>query len=191
MWHHGEMAVRPLRLFGDPVLRTRSVEVTEFDTDLARLVADLADTLDDANGAGLAAPQIGSNLRVFAYVVTDPEVEGYGVMNHIVNPVIVEKSTDAVTDIEGCLSIPGLEYKLPRPQRIVAQGCNMHGEPVRIEGTERLARCLAHETDHLDGVLFVDRLEPDERRRALREIREMVLAGEDVKVKLSPHSGLA
>lgn len=183
------MAVRPLRIFGDPLLRARSKEVTDFDAGLRRLVADLTDTLEDANGAGLAAPQIGVNLRVFAFVVSDREMETYGTMSHIVNPVLVEQSGELVSDIEGCLSIPGLEYDLPRPQRVVAEGFDMHGEPVRIVGTERLARCLAHETDHLDGVLFIDRLEPEERKRAMRDIRELVLAGEDVKVKRSPHAG--
>lgn len=185
------MAVRPLRIYGDPLLRTKANEVVDFDGGLRRLVKDLSDTLEDANGAGLAAPQIGVNLRVFAYVITDQAMEGYGVMHHIINPELVEQSGDMVTDIEGCLSIPGLEYELARAQRVVAEGFDMHGEPLRIEGTERLARCLAHETDHLDGVLFIDRLDPEQRRRAMRQIREMVLAGEDVRVKQSPHAGLA
>jgi peptide deformylase len=185
----GAMTVRPLRIFGDPVLRTKAKEVTEFDGELRRLVGDLSDTLDDANGAGLAAPQIGVSLRVFAYVITDREVESYGQMNHIVNPRLIEQSEALVDDVEGCLSIPGLEYELGRPERVVAEGFDMHGDPLCIVGTQRLARCLAHETDHLDGVLFVDRLDPEQRKRALREIRELVLAGEDVRVKRSPHAG--
>lgn len=184
------MAVRPIRIIGDPLLRTKSAEVTEFDADLRRLVKDLSETLEDANGAGLAAPQIGVNLRVFAYVVSDRDMESYGTMSHIVNPVLVEQSREQLSDIEGCLSIPGLEYDLPRAERVVAEGFDMNGEPVRVEGTRRLARCLAHETDHLDGVLFIDRLEPEERKRAMRQIRELVLAGEDVRVKQSPHAGL-
>ena len=111
-------------------------------------------------------------------------------MGHVVNPVLVEQSAEAIEDTEGCLSLPGLEYELARPGRVVAEGFDQHGEPLRIEGTERLARCLAHETDHLDGVLFIDRLDPVTRRRALQEISERVVAGEDVPVKRSPHSGL-
>jgi peptide deformylase len=189
MLEHSLMAVRPIRIFGDPLLRTKCVPVADYDKGLRRLVSDLAETLADAGGAGLAAPQIGVNLRVFTYVVTDKSSPDYSVMGHIVNPVLVEQSPDEVTDVEGCLSIPGLEYELARSQRVVAEGSDMHGEPLRIEGTERLARCFAHETDHLDGVLFIDRLDPGTRKRAMREIREMVLAGENVQVKRSPHSG--
>jgi peptide deformylase len=184
------MAVRSIRIFGDPLLRSVATPVTDFDASLRRLVTDLTETLAEAAGAGLAAPQIGTGLRVFAYVVTDASMDEYGTMGHIVNPVLVDQSPDAIEDIEGCLSLPGLEYELARPGRVVAEGFDQHGEPVRIEGTERLARCLAHETDHLDGVLFIDRLDPLTRRRALQEIRERVLAGEELRVKRSPHSGL-
>lgn len=183
------MSVRPIRVFGDPVLRSRCRPVTEFDRELERVVRDLTETLVDAGGAGLAAPQIGVDLRAFVYVVIDDEMDEYGEVGHIINPVLVEQSPETVTDIEGCLSIPGLDYDLARPLRIVAEGFDVHGEPLRIEGTERLARCLAHETDHLDGVLFIDRLPADERKRAMREIRELILAGEDVTVKRSPHAG--
>lgn len=183
------MAVRSIRVFGDPVLRANCLPVTEFDNDLCRLVGDLSDTLADANGAGLAAPQVGVSLRVFVYVVTDPEMPEFRTTHHIVNPVLTERSDELVTDVEGCLSIPGLSYELARSRRVVAQGFDMHGEPLQVEGTERLARCLAHETDHLDGVLFVDQLEPEEHERAMAEIREMLQAGENVRVKPSPHVG--
>lgn len=182
--------MRPIRIFGDPLLRRIAAPVPDFDSSLRRLVRDLTETLTDASGAGLAAPQIGVGLRVFAYVVTDESMEEYGTMGHVVNPVLVEQSAEAIEDTEGCLSLPGLEYELARPGRVVAEGFDQHGEPLRIEGTERLARCLAHETDHLDGVLFIDRLDPVTRRRALQEISERVVAGEDVPVKRSPHSGL-
>lgn len=181
------MSVRPIRLFGDPVLRQQARPVDGFDRSLRRLVDDLVDTLDDSGGAGLAAPQIGVGLRVFAYGVDDPGSPNHRSIAHLINPVLVEQSEDQVDDEEGCLSIPGLTCRLPRPRRIVARGSDVHGEPVQIVGTERLARCLAHETDHLDGVLFVDRLDPDRRRAALREIRRLMLEGESVTVKESPH----
>lgn len=189
MCQHVPVALRPIRIFGDPLLRKVCAPVTDFDAGLRRLVEDLGDTLADADGVGLAAPQIGVDLRVFAYVVVDEAAEDHGEMRHIVNPVLVEQSVEEVEDVEGCLSIPGLQYDLARSQRVVAEGFDVHGEPLRVEGSERLARCLAHETDHLDGVLFIDRLEPDLRRKALAEIRERVLAGEDLQVKRSPHAG--
>jgi peptide deformylase len=176
------VTVRAIRVFGDPGLRLKAPAVADFDASLRRLVADLTDTLLDAGGAGLAAPQIGVSQRVFVY--------GWeGEVHHLVNPVLGEASVDdEVVDLEGCLSIPGLAYDLARPRRIVARGVDQHGEPVVVDGTERLARCLAHETDHLDGVLFIDRLPPDVRKRAMREIRELILAGEDVRVAPSPHA---
>ena len=176
------MTVRAIRTYGDPVLRQKAAEVTDFDKSLHRLVADLSDTLAEAGGAGLAANQIGVTQRVFAYVRA-------GEVLHLVNPVLeIAAGEEEIVDVEGCLSIPGLAYELARPRRIVARGFDQHGEPVEVEGTERLARALAHETDHLDGVLFIDRLPPDERKRAKAEIREMLLAGEDVRVGRSPHA---
>ena len=185
------MAVRPIRVFGDPVLRTPATEVVDYDKSLLRLVDDLADTCVDANGAGLAAPQVGVGLRVFVYVVTDPTDAERGTLSALVNPKLVERSAEDVEADEGCLSVPDLFYPLRRPREVVAEGFDVHGEPVSVRGTEMLARCLQHETDHLDGVLFLDRLEPDARKRALRELRERMLAGEDVRVKRSPHAGLA
>jgi len=180
------MTVRRIRTYGDPVLRQRAAEVVDFDASLRRLVSDLADTLVDAGGAGLAANQIGVTQRVFTYVRD-------GEMCHLVNPVLeipspVDGEDAEILDVEGCLSIPGLAYELRRPRRILARGFDQHGEPVEVEGTERIARALAHETDHLDGVLFIDRLPPEERKRAKAEIREMLLSGEDIKVKPSPHA---
>lgn len=187
--YYVKMAIRPIRVFGDPVLRAPSQPVTDFDASLRRLVADLGDTLSDADGAGLAAPQIGVSLRVFVYVVTDPDMPEFRITSHIVNPELIDQSAELVADREGCLSIPGLEYELARSRRVVARGFDVNGEPLMVEGTERLARCLAHETDHLDGVLFIDRLDPESRKLAMGEIREMVLGGEDVRVKPSPHAG--
>jgi peptide deformylase len=151
-------------LFGDPVLRTAADPVTDFDAELRRLVADLTDTMQDAPGLGLAAPQIGVGLRVFTYYVDD-------VLGHLINPNL-DLSADQETDDEGCLSFPGLAYPTKRSYGVVAKGFNMYGEPVTIEGSGLLARCVQHETDHLDGVLFIDRLEPMVRDRIKRRIKK-------------------
>ncbi|MGQ0572648.1 MAG: peptide deformylase [Pseudonocardia sp.] len=175
------MPIQPVRLFGDPVLRTRATEVTTFDAELRRLVADLTDTMHDEGGAGLAAPQIGVSLRVFTY-----DVDGH--TGHLVNPTFEAVGPDEQLGPEGCLSIPGLSWDCRRHLHVVAHGCSMFGEPVRLEGTEMLARCVQHETDHLDGVLFVDRLDPETRKLAMAQIREARWFGEpEPVVKASPH----
>ncbi|WTW93130.1 peptide deformylase [Streptomycetaceae bacterium NBC_01309] len=174
------MAVQPIRLFGDPVLRTAADPVTVFDKELRVLVKDLTDTMVDAPGAGLAAPQIGVSLRVFTYFVD-------GEAGHLINPDL-DLSDDEQDGPEGCLSLPGLAYDTKRAFGVVAKGFNMHGDPVTIEGTELLARCIQHETDHLDGILFIDRLDREQRKAALRAIREAEWAGQaPPAVKVSPH----
>ena len=140
----------------------------------------LADMQRLGDTAILAAPQIGVGLRVFTYHVD-------GVLGHVVNPVLTLDGEPEETD-EGCLSIPDLVALPKRAPRAVARGFDQHGEPIRIEGTALLAQCFQHETDHLDGVLFIDRLDPEERRRALKVIRSAPWAGE-VVVKESPHPG--
>jgi peptide deformylase len=145
------VAIQPIRLFGDPVLRTRAEPVTDFDKELRQLVKDLEETMMDAPGAGLAAPQIGVGLRVFTYYVDD-------VLGHLVNPSL-DLSDEEQDGEEGCLSFPGLAYDTRRALRVVAKGFDMHGEPVVIEGSDLLARAIQHETDHLDGVLFLDRVD--------------------------------
>jgi peptide deformylase len=175
------VSIKDIRLFGDPVLRTAAAEVTDFDKQLRVLVKDLEDTMLDAPGAGLAAPQIGVGLRVFTYWVD-------GVLGHLVNPVL-DLSTDEQDGPEGCLSIPGLAFETTRALSVVAKGQNMHGEPVVLEGAQLLARCVQHETDHLDGILFVDRLDPEARREAMRAIREAEwFADNPPEVRISPHS---
>ena len=175
------MAVQSIRLFGDPVLRTPAVPVTTYDKELRNLVRDLTETLIDAAGAGLAAPQIGVGLRVFVY-----DVEG--VMGHLINPSL-DLSDEHQDGEEGCLSFPGMYYPTRRSLRAVAKGWNMHGDPVVIEGTDMLARCVQHETDHLDGILFIDRLDAEQRKLAMRAIREAEWAGEAApQVKASPHA---
>ena len=174
------MPVQPIRLFGDPVLRTPAVPVADFDKELRRLVADLTDTMLAAPGAGLAAPQIGVGLRVFTWHVE-------GELGHLVNPVL-DLSEEEQHGPEGCLSLPDLTFDCTRALRVVANGFDMHGEPVTIEGHELLARAIQHETDHLDGVLFIDRLDRETRKAAMRAIREADWFGEPAPtVRLSPH----
>jgi peptide deformylase len=175
------VSIQEIRLFGDPVLRTPAAEVTVFDKELRTLVKDLQDTMLDAPGVGLAAPQIGVGLRVFTYWVDD-------VLGHLVNPSL-DLSDELQDGEEGCLSFPGLAYDTKRALRVVAKGQNMHGEPVVLEGSELLARCIQHETDHLDGILFIDRLDREQRKLAMKAIREAEWAGAPApQVKLSPHS---
>jgi peptide deformylase len=174
------VSVQPIRLFGDPVLRTPAAPVTDFDKELRRLVADLTDTMLEAPGAGLAAPQIGVGLRVFTWHID-------GDLGHLVNPTL-DLSEELQDGPEGCLSLPDLTFDCPRALRVVAKGFTMHGEPVRIEGSDMLARAIQHETDHLDGVLFVDRLDREARKLAMKAIREAPWFGvEQPLVKLSPH----
>ncbi len=175
------MAIRPIRLFGDPVLRTAAEPVVDFDKELRTLVADLGDTMLDAPGRGLAAPQVGIGLRVFTWYVD-------GEMGHLVNPQLT-LSEETQDGEEGCLSIPGLSIDCVRARDVVAHGFDMHGEPLVVEGSEMLARAIQHETDHLDGILFLDRLDRERRREAMRLIREAEWFGGAVpQVRVSPHA---
>jgi peptide deformylase len=175
------VSIQPVRLFGDPVLRTPATEVATFDAELRKLVTDLTDTMHDQAGAGLAAPQIGVSLRVFTYDVD-------GITGHLINPTFEKVGEEEQFGPEGCLSIPGMTWDCRRHLRVVAHGMNMYGEPVRLEGTEMLARCVQHETDHLDGVLFVDRLDPETRKLAMAQIRAAQWFGQpEPVVKTSPH----
>jgi peptide deformylase len=162
------------------VLRTPAVPVTDFDKELQRLVADLTDTMIHAPGAGLAAPQIGVGLRVFTW-----HVEGES--GHLVNPTL-DLSEEVQDGPEGCLSLPDLTFDCRRALSVVAKGFNMHGDPVVIEGSELLARAIQHETDHLDGVLFIDRLDREARKAAMKAIREADWFGAPPTVKVSPHA---
>lgn len=175
------MSITPIRLYGDPVLRTPAAQVTTFDKELRSLVQDLTDTMLDAPGAGLAAPQLGVGLRVFTYYVN-------GELGHLVNPDL-DLSGDIEVDEEGCLSIPDFSWPTPRSLSVVARGFDMYGEPVTLEGSHLLARCIQHETDHLDGILFIDRLDKEQRMLALKEIRNAEWAGlSGPIVRDSPHA---
>lgn len=181
------MSVVPVRLFGDPVLRTRADEVVDFDAELRTLVKDLTDTMTEHGGAGIAAPQLGVGLRVFTY-----DCDGFA--GHLVNPTFEVVGEEDQYGPEGCLSIPGLRFDCRRALQVVAHGMNMYGDPVEIEGSGLLARAVQHEVDHLDGVLFVDRLDAEARKAAMREIRSAPWFGEhEPTVKLNPlglHGGV-
>lgn len=180
------MSIQEIRYFGDPVLTTPASPVVDFDKELRVLVKDLTDTMLDAPGAGLAAPQIGVSLRVFVWDVDET-------LGHLINPVL-SLSDEMQDGEEGCLSFPELRYETPRAMRAVAKGFNMYGEPITVEGTEFLARALQHENDHLDGILFIDKLSPEDRKAAMKEIRESEWfnlaseSGQSIQIKDSPHS---
>lgn len=174
------MSVVPIRLFGDPVLRTRADEVVHFDAELRALVKDLGETMTEHGGAGIAAPQLGVSLRVFTY-----HCDGFA--GHLVNPTFDVVGEEEQLGPEGCLSIPALRFDCLRHLHVVARGWNMFGDPMEVEGSELLARAVQHEVDHLDGVLFVDRLDPEARKAAMREIRASEWFGEAAPVvKLNP-----
>lgn len=175
------MATRPIRLLGDPVLRTKAEVVTTFDKELRTLVRDLSDTMIEAPGVGLAAPQLGVGLRVFVYDVDDQ-------LGHLVNPVLHFPSDEDMDGEEGCLSLPGLTFDCVRKQHVIAHGQNVYGDPVTVEGRDLLARCVQHETDHLDGVLFIDRLDAETKKAAMQAIRDAEWSGQAPPVvKASPH----
>jgi peptide deformylase len=174
--------IKPIRIFGDPVLTTPASPVVDFDKELRVLVQDLTETMLNAPGAGLAAPQIGVGLRVFVWDVDEE-------LGHLINPELA-LSEDVQNGDEGCLSFPGLIYPTERALSVVARGFNMWGDPVIIEGTQLLARAIQHETDHLDGILFIDRLDLDNRKEAMKAIREAEWFGiEPPTIKFSPHAG--
>ena len=175
------MATRPIRLLGDPVLRTEAALVTTFDKELRTLVRDLSDTMIEAPGVGLAAPQVGVGLRVFVYDVDDQ-------LGHLVNPVLHFPSEQEMDGDEGCLSLPGLTFDCRRKQHVVAHGQNVYGDPVTVEGHDLLSRCVQHEVDHLDGVLFIDRLDAETKKVAMQAIRDAAWSGlGSPVVKASPH----
>ncbi len=162
------MSIRPLRLLGDPVLRTPCEQVTRFDDALAQLIADLIDTVREPGRAGLAAPQIGVSLAAFSYNVD-------GQLGYLINPRIIE-STGSYEGPEACLSIPGVSADRTRSWHAVAEGVDLDQQPVTVAGTGELARCLQHETDHLYGELYIDKLTGAERRRVMRELRQHQIA---------------
>ncbi len=159
------MAVRDIRLFGDPVLKAHAAEIGEIDESVRALVRDLIDTVEPPGRAGVAAPQIGVGLRAFSYNID-------GDIGYVLNPVLVEVRGEPAPVDEGCLSVPGLWHPTIRYPWARVEGIDLDGQPVILEGEGLLAQALQHETDHLDGTLYLDRLTPERRRIAMREVRE-------------------
>lgn len=163
-----------IRVFGDPVLRQRAKQVEDVDGALRRLAEDMIVTMYEAPGVGLAAPQVGVERRMFVYDAGDGAFA-------VINPEIVE-SRGEWTYEEGCLSVPGLSWPIVRPKEVHLRGADLDGNDVDIEADEFLARVFLHEIDHLDGVLLVERLDPDQRKEAMRTLRARALGYEDETV---------
>lgn len=159
------MPERQIRLLGDPVLKTVSDPVLTIDDRVRGLVADLLDSVRLPGRAGVAASQIGVNLRAFSYNVD-------GEIGYILNPSIVELSGEPELVDEGCLSVPGLWYPTKRYPFARVVGTNLEGETIEVSGTGVMAQALQHETDHLDGLLYLDRLDTENRRAAMKQVRE-------------------
>jgi peptide deformylase len=156
-----------IRVVGDPVLHAPSREVTEFDDALAELIDEMFASLAIAGGVGLAAPQIGIGLAVFVYDC--PDDTGVHQVGHVVNPVLTTSGGQITAD-EGCLSVPGPYHELARAAQATVRGVDKTGAPLEVSGTGFFARCLQHETEHLRGILYIDHLPRNRRRRVLREM---------------------
>jgi len=165
------MPLLNIELLGSEVLRRRAGEIEAPDAELDRLIDDMFETMYDAKGIGLAGPQVGVSRRVIVVDVRDDSGRAHGAFA-LLNPRIVESAKDTERDEEGCLSIPGVSGVVERPYTVVVEGQDRKGNPVRIEAEAMLARCLQHEIDHLDGVLFIDRMSPLKRNMVLRKYRK-------------------
>jgi peptide deformylase len=167
-WEDRAMAKREIRIVGDPVLRTPCDPITTIDDRVRGLVEDLLETVDEEGRAGLAANQIGVSLRAFSWNIDDE-------VGYVLNPVIVELSAEEYQDgDEGCLSVPGLWFPTRRAWYARVVGNDLDGNQMVVEGTELMARCLQHEVDHLDGHLYLDRLDRAVRKKAMKAIREQL-----------------
>jgi peptide deformylase len=159
------MTVREIRLYGDPVLRTVCDPIRDLDAKVKSLVEDLLDTTKLPGRAGVAAPQIGVSLRAFSYNID-------GVVGYVINPEIVELGGEKTLVDEGCLSVPGLWHKTPRFETARAKGIDLDGNPVELAGSGLMAQAIQHECDHLDGIVYLGRLEGDERKQAMKNLRD-------------------
>ncbi len=158
------MALLGIRIMGDPVLRQKAEPLQAVDDEIRRLIKDMFETMYEADGVGLAAPQVGVSQRIIVVDPHEQDVKPFG----LVNPVIVQSTDDVERGEEGCLSIPGLKDIVERPAAVVVEALDGDGKPVRIEAEGLLARVLQHEVDHLDGVLFIDRVSPLKRKMLLK-----------------------
>ncbi|HCO02005.1 MAG TPA: peptide deformylase [Actinobacteria bacterium] len=160
------MTIMPIRVLGDPVLKAATQPVETFDRSLRTLCDDMLETMYDAPGVGLAAPQIGLSLRLFVY--DDGRGSGSGI---VANPELSPVGEETIEDEEGCLSIPGIFHVTRRAYRVLLTGQDGNGKPLSLEGEELLARVFQHETDHLGGLLYIDRLSAEDRRQVMAELR--------------------
>ena len=163
------MSPYTIRVVGDPVLRSAAAEITDIDGRLVKLAEDMLETMYEAPGLGLAAPQVGVGKRLFVY---DLDPDRRGDPRVLVNPRIVESSGEWAYE-EGCLSIPGLSFEIIRPKEVHLVGHDLDGNEVSVEADELTARLFQHELDHLDGVLMTERMDPDTKKQALKEIRSL------------------
>jgi peptide deformylase len=171
------MAVLPIRIYPDPVLRAKCREVTDFDAGLRKLAADLVETMHAAPGVGLAAPQVGVDLRL---AVVDLSVgEDLKQLFIVVNPEVADREGSEVAE-EGCLSLPGISDKVERPTRVRVRALDLEGKPVEIDAEDWLARAFCHEIDHLNGILFTDYLRGLRKERAKRQLKRLA---EDQEVR--------
>jgi peptide deformylase len=161
------MSLLPIRTFGDPVLREKARPVESFDDALKRLAEDMITTMQAAPGVGLAAPQVGRPLRLIVFDVGEGATA-------LANPALYDEWGEQIAE-EGCLSLPGLYYPVRRHEHVAAKGFDLEGHEVTIEGQELMARVLQHEVDHLEGVLFIDRLEAEHRTEAMARLRDQAL----------------
>jgi peptide deformylase len=164
------MAILPIRIYPDPILRAKTRRIEVFDATLRKLAADMVETMHVAPGVGLAAPQVGSDLRL---AVVDPSVgEDPSQVRVLVNPEITRREGQE-TDLEGCLSLPGINDKVDRPLAILVKAQDLEGKPFEIEAEDYLARIICHEVDHLDGILFTDHLRGLRKERARRQLKKL------------------
>lgn len=160
-----------MRMFGDPVLKSRAAPVKNFDESLTRLAGEMLATMREHEGVGLAANQVGRLKRILVAGVEDEEYV-------LVNPVIERAAPETAKDTEGCLSIPGIHVEVERPVSVTVSGQDTTGAPLHLDASGLLARVLQHEIDHLDGVLILDRTDRESRKNAMRELRERLLASQ-------------
>lgn len=164
------MTIRPIRLFGDPVLTSAAAPVApdRFDDKLRRLVGDMLDTMDDAGGVGLAANQVGVLQRVFVF---DTSMTQNGLRGHVINPTWVAVGEEMQYGNEGCLSVPDLDFDVERHETVLMQGRDVDNRPVSVLASGLLSRCIQHEADHLDGVMYLSRLDVEQHKQAMSEVR--------------------